>query len=304
MNTKNKQTVLIPVDFTDYSMRACAVGFEYAYQNNAEVVFLNAYYSSLIHSSLSYLGVKQDVTDKESVAMALKRAEEGMNCMKTDIDTQTRAGKLPSVECKYIIREGLPEDVIIAYSNDIQPAMIVMGTRGKSRKNLDLIGSVTAEIIEHTQFPLLAIPENVVFNNLNDAENVAFAVSFKQQDLTAFDRFNSLLKGYCPSIHLFNISTSHDEWNEIRLTGTREYLQKHYPELSIIFTVLDDMDLLLAIEKFVQEKSIDVIALTTYRHSMIDRIFNPSIARKMLFHTNTALLVIPSSQCVSRDVSP
>jgi nucleotide-binding universal stress UspA family protein len=53
------------------------------------------------------------------------------------------------------------------------------------------------------------------------------------------------------------------------------------------------MELLLAVEKFVQEKHIDVITLTTHRRSIITRLFNPSIARRMLFHTNTALLVIP-----------
>ena len=36
-----------------------------------------------------------------------------------------------------------------------------------------------------------------------------------------------------------------------------------------------------------------MIAFSTYRRSMITRIFNPSIARKMIFHGNTPLLVIP-----------
>mgnify|MGYP003623285368 CR=1 FL=1 len=171
--------------------------------------------------------------------------------------------------------------------------MIVMGTRGKSRKDIELIGSVTAEIIESTRVPLLVIPENVSFGSIKDAKNVAFAMSFNQQDLVAFDHFVKLMKKEIPQVHLFNISTSGDEWNEIRLTGTREYLQKHYPDMMIEFTVLSEGDVLEAIEKFVQEKNIDVITLTTHRRSMITRIFNPSIARKMLFHTNTALLIIP-----------
>jgi len=303
---ENKRIVLIPVDFTDYSMRACTVGFEYASRINAEVIFLNAYYSTRIHASMHYLGTlpSWSVTDKgswlshpsfdkDSVNEAHKSAENGMSNLKSVIDAKIADGELPAVKYDYRIREGLPEDVIIAYANECQPALIVMGTRGKSRKNLDLIGSVTAEIIEHAKSPLLAIPENVTFNSINDAGNVAFAVSFKQQDLAAFEKFNKLIYGYNPDIHLFNISTSHDEWNEIRLTGTREYLQKHYPDMNIQFTVLADMDLLLAVEKFVMECKIDIITLTTYRHSMIARIFNPGIARKMLFHTNTALLVIP-----------
>ena len=59
---------------------------------------------------------------------------------------------------------------------------------------------------------------------------------------------------------------------------------------------LADGDLLLAIEKFVRDKQIDVIALSTYRRNILARMFNPSIARKMLFHTDTPLLVIDSKK--------
>ncbi len=60
----------------------------------------------------------------------------------------------------------------------------------------------------------------------------------------------------------------------------------------ITHTVLADGDLLLAIEKFVRDEHIDVIALSTYRRNILARMFNPSIARKMLFHTDTPLLVM------------
>ena len=103
-----------------------------------------------------------------------------------------------------------------------------------------------------------------------------------------------LIKGYSFQIHLFNISTSRDEWNEIRLSGVREYFQKQYPEANLSYSVLADGDLLLAIEKFVRDEKIEVIALTNYRRSLLARMFNPSIARKMLFHTDVPILMIDS----------
>ena len=81
-------------------------------------------------------------------------------------------------------------------------------------------------------------------------------------------------------------------FNEIRLAGIQDYLLRQYPEAHITHTVLDDGDLLLAVEKFVRDKQIDVIALSTYRRNVLARMFNPSIAHKMLFHTDTPLLVM------------
>jgi len=47
-----------------------------------------------------------------------------------------------------VLREGLPEEEIIAYSKEYHPTLIVMGTRGKSQKDMDLIGSVTGEVMK------------------------------------------------------------------------------------------------------------------------------------------------------------
>ena len=56
--------------------------------------------------------------------------------------------------------------------------------------------------------------------------------------------------------------------------------------------VLNDGDLLLAIEKFVRDEHIDILAFSTYRRNILARMFSPSLARRMLFHTNTPLLVM------------
>lgn len=287
--------ILIPVDFSDYSIKACELGINYAYQAGAEVMIMHAYFSPYFPSAIP-MGdtLAYQVNEEESVQNVLKRVQIDMENICTMINRKIQAGELPKVKYNYVLREGLPEEEIIAYCKEYHPTLIVMGTRGKSQKDMNLIGSVTGEVIEVNKVPVLAIPENIRFNDLSDAKNIAFATSFNQRDLVAFDEFMEIIKGYDVNIHLFNISTSKDEWNEIRLTGVNEYFKKQYPDANISHTVLADGDLLLAIEKFVRDKQIDVIALSTYRRNILARMFNPSIARKMLFHTDTPLLVMHS----------
>ena len=287
--------ILIRVDFSDYSIKACELGINYAYQAGAEVMIMHAYFSPYFPSAIP-MGdtLAYQVNEEESVQNVLKRVQIDMENICTMINRKIQAGELPKVKYNYVLREGLPEEEIIAYCKEYHPTLIVMGTRGKSQKDMDLIGSVTGEVIEVNKVPVLAIPENIRFNDLSDAKNIAFATSFNQRDLVAFDEFMEIIKGYDVNIHLFNISTSKDEWNEIRLTGVNEYFKKQYPDANISHTVLADGDLLLAIEKFVRDKQIDVIALSTYRRNILARMFNPSIARKMLFHTDSPLLVMHS----------
>ena len=181
-------------------------------------------------------------------------------------------------------REGMR--IVVELRRDVNPS-VVLNLLFKHTQLQDTFG-----VIEVNKVPVLAIPENVPFEDLSEAKNIAFATSFNQRDLVAFDEFMEIIKPYNAHIHLFNISTSKNEWNEIRLTGVNEYFKKQYPQAHITHTVLADGDLLLAIEKFVRDEHIDVIALSTYRRNILARMFNPSIARKMLFHTDTPLLVM------------
>ncbi len=287
-----RKRILVPVDFSDYSLKACEIAINYAHKADADVMIMHAYYSVYYPSAIPLGDTLAYQANEESIRRTLERVQTDMTHLCSELDAQMEKGVLPTVKYDYTLREGLPEEEIIAFGKEYRPDMIVMGTRGKDQKDIDLIGSVTGEVIEVNKVPVLAIPENVPFNDLNAVKNIAFATSFSQRDLIAFDRFMEVIKGYDMQIHLFNISTSRDEWNEIRLTGVREYFQKQYPEAIISYTVLDDGDLLLAIEKFVRDKQIDLIALTTYRRNILARILNPSIAKKMLFHTDTPLLVM------------
>ena len=295
INTGEKQ-ILIPIDFSTYSIKACEIGFNYAHQIGAEVMLLHAYFSAYIPSSIPFAIYDNSVgiEDQESIHIIYKRVQNDIENICNIINRKIESGELPKVKYNYTLREGLPEEEIITYAKEHRPTLIIMGTRGNKQKNIDLIGSVTAEVIEATKVPLLAIPENILFESILKIKHFAFATSFNESDILAFDKFSALFNGYPANIEIFNISTSKNEWNEIRLTGFCEYLKKRYPDLNINFTILQDGDLLEAIDSFVKEKQIDLIAFSTYRRSMIMRIFNPSIARKMLFHNNTPLLVIPS----------
>lgn len=285
--------VLIPVDFSDYSLKACEIGINYAHKRDADVMIMHAYFSPFFPTAAP-LGnsMVYQLKEEENLEFLRNKVVTDMDGICKTLRAKMASGELPEHDFDYTLREGLPEEEIIAFGKEYRPDIIIMGTRGKDRKEADLIGSVTGEVIELNRVPVLAIPEDVPFTDLEVVKNVAFATSFNERDLLVFDAFMEVFSGYGINIHLFNISTSRNDWNEIRLAGAKEYFKKQYPDASISYTVLADGDLLLAIEKFVRDKQIDIIAFSTYRRNILARMFNPSLARRMLFHTNTPLLVM------------
>ena len=167
-----------------------------------------------------------------------------------------------------------------------------MGTRGKDQKDIDLIGSVTAEIIDRSHTSVLAIPEKTPFSSFKSVKKIAFVTNFDQRDLIAFDNLMNAFKPFDFSVSFIHLAEVKDTWNEIKLAGIKDYFQKQYPDLKIFYDVVMEDNILSNFDKYISEKNIDVISITSYRRNIFARLFNPSIARKMIFHTDTPLLVI------------
>jgi nucleotide-binding universal stress UspA family protein len=192
------------------------------------------------------------------------------------------------------LREGIPEEEIIRYSQKRNPLIIIMGTRGKNQKDIDLIGSVTAEVIERSTVPVLAIPESASIEKFEQIKHIAYATNFDNKDLVAFEKMMTLMKLFHFTMHFIHFDTKEDTWTEIKLSGIKEYFSKHYPNQKIEHHVLRGSDMLTVFDEFIHNNKIDVISLTTHKRNIFSRLFNPSIARKMVFHSSTPMLIFHS----------
>ncbi len=106
------------------------------------------------------------------------------------------------------------------------------------------------------------------------------------------ETFFNTWKSFHFSVSLIHLTESKDTWNEIKLAGIKEYFHKQYPGLEIHYDVVMNDNLLKGLDQYIKDNQIDIITLTSYKRNIFARLFNPSIARKMIFHSDTPLLVI------------
>ncbi|MCL2649877.1 MAG: universal stress protein [Candidatus Azobacteroides sp.] len=294
LETEKKKAVLIPVDFSDYSKHACEIGFNYAKNIDAEVIILHAYYAPFFPSTISFGEPFYQVQDNETLLVVTQKAQQDLDDFAKFIEKNIAAKKWPEVPFSCLLREGLPEDEINSYCKENKPVMVFMGTRGKNQKDVDLIGSVTAEVIDRVKTPILAIPENTPFRNLSQVKRIAFGTNFDQKDLVTVDSLFHMFKNDIIEYYLFHVTSKQDTWNEIKLSGIKDYFEKQYPKVTIKYEIVDANDFVLNLEQFVRDHRIDIISLTAYKRNIFARMFNPGMARKMLFHSDTPLLVLHS----------
>lgn len=288
-----RNCVLIPVDFSEYSFEACRIGFEFAYGHDADVFLLHTFYVSDALSVSFPDTFKFEVQEQDNFQNELAAAREEMERLVKRLQECIDKEELPRVVFSYKIVEGIPEEVIESYTEREKPILVVMGTRGKSRKETDLIGSVTAEVLDSSRSPVLAIPEDSA-THLSQLREVAFFTNFEQRDLVSIDAFVRLFGQSHFSLTFVYLSKKPDQWNEIKLAGMRDYCSGHYPGYKFDYVIFEENKFLEQVETLFEQRHIEMMAIPNRRRGLFARLFNPSIAHKMLFHADTPLLMIPS----------
>lgn len=277
-----KGYVLIPVDFSAYTDRICRLGFNFAARRHLHVLLMHVYAGTGSSISITY---QREFAHAESLMANLTK----------EIDEKIASGALPKVSYLTSIKEGFPADELLRYAKRNTPTIIIMGTRGKTMDSSYLIGSVAAEIIDSAKVPVLVIPEDTPMDDLMLVKNVGVATSFDDRDVLLFDQLMSMMLPCTPRYCLFNVSRSEGENASNQLQVIQKHYKEHYPNVDIEWSKLRDVVFHEALESFVSEHAIELIVVNTYKRKLLAQLFNPTMARRMLFHAGTPVLVMHSS---------
>ena len=131
---KKTRKILIPIDFSDYSTHACALGFDFAKEIGAEIVILHAFFSPFFPSSITTDSFSYQALNEEEAILMQNEAQKELNKFTAFIHDKIQKGEWADVKFSAILRNGLPEEEIINYSKPESPTLIIMGTRGKNQK--------------------------------------------------------------------------------------------------------------------------------------------------------------------------
>ena len=290
IETKDKH-ILVPVDFSINSENACKMAYNIAKQMSLKLVFMHCYINPVIHSMpfsdvYSYdssLLVKLEYAEEE----ANQKFQKFISKMANEIGMENWR----SVSPEYIIKSGYAEEDILGFAHKNHSVLIVMGGGAKSHSTRTL-GSVAADVMYNAKVPVLVVPEDVPLQSLNQISNVLYATNFDEKDFAVIDKLMQLLKSFHIKLICAHVGQPKgDGWDLARLEGMKDLLHQKYKNAEFECRLIVGNDILDSLDKFISEKKIGMLSLTTHKRNMIARLFNPSLAKKMIFHTQTPLLV-------------
>ena len=289
----NQRYVLLPVDFGKNTMKSCRLGMEYARRCRGKVLLLHVYTNdrrtmSMPMGSDRYDSPELDVKDIK------RNARERMEDFKQMLLDMIAVGKLPKVTIETMVAEGIPEQQILHYAEKYDVSLIVMGTSGTNRRRQNMMGSVAGEVLDACKFPIFTLPLGMPDVSLTDIKHIVFFSNLIQQDMLSFDRMARLfnIRGIDVTI-IPVVEKKERHLVDQSLQQLIQYCRERYPECTFKTKRLAARTFMETFNQFVKDEGIQLITIPNKKTSIFSRLFNPSIAHRVLFQTDTPMLVVP-----------
>lgn len=284
--------ILVPVDYSECSRFACRFAAKIAFKSGAEIKLFHAYYSPAF-DLIELAGAVQSQSQlREEVTTNLEESEkETAESFIQNLKEYFSENRMPAVKISYELAPGVPEDEITRFSSGYSPDLVVMGTKGKGTGIGSIIGSVTASVINMIEFPLLAIPEKYTFIGEKNIKNVLYVTEFDETDFMTLKSLISLTEQLELDIHCVHIGENPKSWDHVRMEGLMEYFRKSYGKKNVTYSFISQKNLLDDLDKLIRDRNINILSLTAHRQNIVEKLFKPSITKKLFYHTSIPLLV-------------
>lgn len=165
--------------------------------------------------------------------------------------------------------------------------LCVMGTKGESFANNVIFGSNVFKVLEKINCPLLIVPKEAQFTDLN---KIAYATDFRSSDVDVVKWLYELADPLKIELILVHVSsdTIADQEKDL-LTNQEKIYKSRFPAASI--RLYEGENVQQSLHKIGEELKVSMLALLHRRHEFVESLFNPSISHKMIKHTEIPVLI-------------
>lgn len=265
--------ILVPTDFSPNATKALDYAVQVAKLANAEIILMH---TTEFNESLAE--VKEAIKKLEIRKKSIEETE-GISVI-----TKLLSGSA----AEQTIRESI---------TDFKVDLVIMGTVGNATIREKIFGSITAAIIGESLVPVLAIP---LLSEWGTHPNILLAINdFEIEDKTLVPVIElATLLG--SEIQTAIFTDADDDYvedydvHETKIATFRNQLQEKNPDLTIHAVHLAGRHFMENLQNWIDEHKIRMVVMLSHKRNMLERFFHRSMTKKMSYHTNIPLLVIPA----------
>jgi len=282
--------ILVPVDFSSYSLNAACYAAHVAQQKGADITLIHVYFNP-ITNPISYdhfYSFPANVA--ETLNEIVENADELMKEFRVKLNTYMADNELSNIQIKTEVIGGIAEEAILDFAQIGHFDLMVVGIRGKDSLE-NWFGSFMAEIINKSTIPVLAIPGPAIYNK-SMYKRLMYATNFDKSDGIAIQKLIEIARPLETHITIVHIDeTSENPFLNFDLAHFKERYVGNVGSVEMDFDLIVNKNRSRGIENYIIDKKIDVIAITSHKRNILTSLFRPSLTKELLFRLEIPMLI-------------
>ena len=273
--------IIVPTDFSFASQDAYLFALQMAEKLKVAVEVVHIYSGSF--STQRPYSIKAGMSRYESLMADLKyftELEEG----------EGNIAIKPKVKVSYKAIGGGTQKHLTTLSNDADTLMLVMGMTGAGVSKERIFGSISREISEKANCPVLLIPKGVSFKGF---KNILFASDYDSVEAKFLRKAVNFSKPFNATMHFIHVQEENDWDLNIELEDRLfNYLfAEGDPKYAFNLATIDAKTVTKGLNKYIEENEIDLAIMVAHKRNLWERIMHKSVTKAMAITTKVPILV-------------
>ncbi|WP_081210156.1 universal stress protein [Salegentibacter sediminis] len=147
---------------------------------------------------------------------------------------------------------------ILDFTRDMEIKILIMGACGSGSFKDFFLGSSTKDMLELSPYPLLAVPPNYRFTEL---QNVVYTTDFEQEDIINLKELLSLLKPVQPKLIILHVSDQDETMTRNLLEWFKKNLAKKVEYSHIEFKIIFSDNILKSLKENIENLDADMVVM-------------------------------------------
>lgn len=281
--------IVLATDFSEENNMLYPYAIDLLKDAGGEIIIFHSYMDPFFVGNSGYPGsIDTDTFFNRDVIVEMEnRANQSMQA-KTELINQTiQKENIENIKVRSFLKGGNPETELISIAKSENPDLILMGTRGKGKKDF-LEGSLAKSIMTKINVPMLSIPEGYHWRKSTD---VLYATNFGKYEVLTINRIFSILKPYHPTIHVLHLLVDQDAKKASTLMSELEQAFQNQEISGVIrFDLVRTSDAREALKVFCEQQNISMASFIAHRRSLMDYIFRDKVEKEDFFNLKIPML--------------
>lgn len=275
--------IIVPTDFSPASKGAFHFALDLAQLQAGQVKALHIY-----HPEFDPEGNWLNNSFLDGIGFSQERLEQ---FVKEELGAAGSGNAATAVEVDQEVITGFAVDEILECSRRKDVDLMVMGSTGEKGFLEKLFGSVSTNVTQRAECPVMLVPEGVKFHGF---KHIMYASNYEAAESPTLHKLIDVANSFDADIHFVHVSEEGDTENyqEIESRLFKVLFNGNEPKFAFNMTNVEGHSVVDGLNDYAIKHNIDLVVMVSPHRNFWEQLFHKSVTKAMTLNTKLPILVL------------